>query len=126
MLDRFSKGTSFEKAEQEQVEKQKIESKLIGTFNRTKGLKLFGYNILKDYLYEVDEVFEGDLYMIRDLQGKLRAVEVGYSKVFVNTNDEHFEKLNLENAQKWVLKFKIGRVKDLNNLKAKTKNTITL
>ena len=126
MLERFSKDTSFEKAEQEQVEKQKIENKLIGTFNRTKGLKLFGYNILKDYLYEIDEVFEGDLYLIRGLDNKLKAVEVGHSKVFVNTNDEHFEKLNLENAKKWVEKFKSKRIKDLNNLKDKTKNTIIL
>ena len=32
MLERFYKDTSFEKAEQEQVEKQKIENKLIGTY----------------------------------------------------------------------------------------------
>lgn len=126
MLERFSKDTSFQKAEQEQVEQEKIESKLVGTFNRTKGLRLYGYNILKDFLYEIEEIFEGDLYLIRGIDGKLKAVEVGHSKVFINTNDEHFEKLNLENAQKWVEKFKAKKIKNLNNLKPPTENTIKL
>lgn len=126
MVERFSKDTSFQKAEQEQVEQEKIESKLVGTFNRTKGLRLYGYNILKDFLYEIEEIFEGDLYLIRGIDGKLKAVEVGHSKVFINTNDEHFEKLNLENAQKWVEKFKAKKIKNLNNLKPPTENTIKL
>ena len=70
-------------------------------------------------------MFEGDLYLIRNTEGKLQAVEVGHSKVFVDTNDEHFEKLNWQNAEKWVKKFKSGQIKDLNNLKEPTKNTIT-
>lgn len=126
MLDLQQKDNSFAKAEQENVEQEKIEHKLIGTFNRTRGLRLFAYNILNETLHEVDEIFEGDLYIMRDELGKLRAYEVGHSRVYVDSNDEHFECLNLENAKRRVKKFKEGKIKSLNNIKKPTHNKINL
>lgn len=126
MLNIYNKDNSFQKTEQEHVEQEKIEHKLIGTFNRTKGLRLYAYNILNDNLYEVEEVFEGDLYLMRNHEGVIKAYEVGNSKVYVNSNDEHFEALNLENAQKRIGKFKKGLIKDLNNLKKPKEKTIKL
>jgi hypothetical protein len=125
-LDIFSQDNSFTKAQQEQVEQEKIEHKLIGTFNRTKGLRLFSYNILKETLFEVEEIFEGDLYLMRNHEGQIKAYEVGHRKVYINTEDEHFECLNRTNAEKRVEKFKKGLIKDLNNLQKPKNKTISL
>jgi hypothetical protein len=126
MLNLKEKDNAFTKAQQEAVEQEQIEHTLIGTFNRTKGLKLFAYDVLNDYLYEVDEIFEGDLYLMRNLEGKIRAFEVGHSKTFINPNHRHFEALNLENAERRVQNYKNGDRKALNNLKPPRNKTIKL
>ena len=108
---------SFKKAEQEQVEQEKIEHKHIGSFNRTAGLILYAYNILKDELFEVDEKFDGDIHIVIGEDGKAKGVEVGQYEAIIDTRNEHFEALNLQNAQRKVKMLKEGRIKDLNNLK---------
>ena len=126
MINLKEKDNSFTKAQQEAVEQEQTEHTLIGTFNRTKGLKLFAFDVLNDYLYEVDEIFEGDLYLMRNSEGKIRAFQVGHSKTYVNPNHKHFESLNLENAQRRVEKYKKGDRKALDNLKPPTNKTIKL
>lgn len=126
MLKLQEKDNSFTKPQQENVEQEKIEHTLIGTFSRTKGFKLFAFDVLNDNLYEVDEIFEGDLYLMRDELGKIRAYQVGHSKTYINPNHIHFETLNLKNAQRRVEKYKNGDHKALQTLKPPKNKTIKL
>lgn len=120
MLEPLLKETSDKttsKPEMENVEREKQEYKLIGTFLRTRGLKLYAYNSLKNKLTEV-QIEHGDtLHLIPDENGKLRAVDLELEKATVNSVDIHFEALNWKNAEKRLRNFKQGKIKELCNLK---------
>lgn len=80
----------------------------------------------RNYELSEEEIFEGDLYLMRNHEGQIKAYEVGHRKVYINTEDEHFECLNRTNAEKRVEKFKKGLIKDLNNLQKPKNKTINL
>lgn len=121
-----NKDSSFKKSEQEHVEQERIEHKMIGSFNRTAGLMLFAYNILNDELMEVEQIFDGDIHIIMGADGKAKGVEVGTYEAVVDTRNEHFEALNWDNARRKVKMLKQGKIKDLNNLKKVRKNKINI
>ena len=100
----------------EKVENEKQEYKLIGTFMRNRSLKLFSYNHLKGELNLVDETKDDEVNMVLK-NGKLQAVFTLHTEAKVNTNNTHFEALNLKTAKKRLDKFKQGLIKDLCNLK---------
>lgn len=112
-----SSDKTTSKPEMENVEREKQEFKLIGSYLRTRGLKLFAYNSLKNKLFEV-EVEHGDtLHLIPDENGKLRAVDLELEKAIVSSSNIHFEALNWKNAEKRLRNFKKGRIKELCNLR---------
>lgn len=120
MLEPLLKETSDKttsKPEMENVEREKQEYKLIGTFLRTRGLKLYAYNSLKNLLTEVDIEHGDTIHLIPDGNGKLRAVDLELEKATVDSRDEHFEALNWKNAEKRLRNFKQGRIKELCNLR---------
>ena len=105
------------KPEMENVEREKQEYKLIGSYLRTRGLKLFAYNSIKNKLTEV-QIEHGDtLHLIPDENGKLCAVDLELEKATVDSRDIHFEALNWRNAEKRLRNFKQGKIKELCNLK---------
>ena len=126
LILKSEKDNSFTKAQQEQVEQEKIEHKHFGTFHRTAGLILYAYNILKDELFEVEERFDGDIHIVIGEDGKAKGVEVGHYEAVIDTRNEHFEALNWNNAQRKVKRFKEGKIKSLNNLKKPKTNSIKL
>jgi len=120
MLEPLLKETSNKttsKPEMENVEREKQEYKLIGTFLRKRGLKLFAYNSLKNLLTEVEVEHGNTLHLMPDENGKLRAVDLELEKATVDSREIHFEALNRKNAEKRLKKFKQGKIKDLCNLR---------
>jgi len=105
------------KPEMEMVEREKHEYKLIGTYMRRKGLKLYSYNSIKNELKEVHVLTKDTLQIVPDENGKLTAIDTGYEKAYVDSRNIYFEALNLKNAQKRLAKFKKGEIKELCNLK---------
>ena len=71
---------SVSKPQIESLEKQKEEYKLLGSVLRTKGLKLFGYNKIKDELIEVDIQFNNTVNLVQ-LNNKLTHVSILRQKV---------------------------------------------
>lgn len=103
------------KSETEQVQQQKHEYYLLGSFIRTRGLKLFAYNWQKDEIFEV-EVKKGSTITAVPMDGKLVAVDKEQEKCFVDSRNKFFECLNMANAVNRVKKFKQGKIKELCNL----------
>jgi len=110
------------------VKQQQSEFKIIGSVQRTKGLKLFEYDIMRDKLKEVEIKFKNQIFIRKTTEGKLYADYNGAQihDAFINGNNEHFEALNLKTAQTRVDKFKNGKIKYLNNLKQTTNNKISI
>lgn len=105
------------KPEMEMVEREKHEYKLVGTYMRRKGLKLFAYNSLKNELKEVVITTKDTINILPDENGKLTAIDTGYEEANVDTRNIHFEALNLKNAKKRLQKYKAGEIKELCNLR---------
>jgi hypothetical protein len=106
-------NTNINKAAIEAVENEQEEYKLVGTYIRTKGLKLYAYNPTDDTVQEVDSIPQPTA----TVDGKLEVETIGYLTANINTKHIHFEALNTKTAQKRVEKYKAGKLKDLSNLK---------
>lgn len=104
--------------EQELVENEKVEYKLIGRYLRTKGLRLFSYDSVADILYEVTVIIQDSLVLVADKDtGKLLPKDIGVEEASIHTAHTHFEALNMKTARKRLAKFKAGKLKDLCNLR---------
>jgi len=103
------------KSEMELVQREKQEYKLIGSFLRTPGLRLFYYDFSKDFIGEL-VIDRGRTIHLVPKDGKLVPVDFELQKVLVDPRNEFFEKLNYPNAVKWVEKYKRGELKTLCNL----------
>ncbi len=105
------------KAQQEQVQKQQQEFKLIGTFHRSTGLTLFEYDHKTDLISKVEYKIEKEPWMY-----KYPHIEKAYcvikciSEAIIDTNKTQFESLNMKNAQRRVDRWKSGHIDYLNNL----------
>ena len=110
------------------VKQQQSEFKIIGSVQRTKGLKLFEYDHMRDKLREVEIKFKDEIFIRRNSSGVVYADYDGAltHDAFINGNNDHFEALNFKTAQNRVDKFKQGKLKYLNNLKPVTKNKIPI
>ena len=100
----------------QKLENEKQEYKIIGTFMRNRGLKLFSYNHFKNELLLVEETKDDEVNIVLE-NGKLKPKFTLHTEAAVNTNNTHFEALNLKTAKKRVDKFKQGKIKELCNLK---------
>lgn len=107
------------KPEIEQVEKEKHEYKLLGTYLRKRGLRLYSYNSTRDELIEMDISKKDVVQIIPDENGNLSTKDSAYEEVQVDSRNIHFECLNLKNAKKRVLKYKDRTIKELCNLREK-------
>ena len=106
------------KSEQELVENEKQEYKLIGTYLRTRGLKLFAYRELADELFEVDIQIRNVIHLIpNETKTELIPNEVATEEVNINSQDIHFEALNWKTARRRLVKYKARKIKELCNLK---------
>lgn len=108
------------KPEMEMVEDQKQEYKLLGKFQRTKGLSLFSYNSSNDKLSLVDVSFKNTVEIDLSLNYKSMATE----EATVDSREIHFEALNWKSAQRRVDKYNAGKIEDLCNLKEPSKGSI--
>lgn len=100
----------------ELVEQEQQEYKLVGSFMRTKGLKLFGYNHSSGKLYEVEVTKDDEIHLTPSVNGLTTKYSIN-AEAKINSADTHFEALNLNTAIKRVNKFTQGKIKDLCNLK---------
>lgn len=119
-IDFIPKDSAVSKPEMEMVEQEKQEYKLLGKFQRTKGLRLYSWNSSADKLTLVEVSFKNTAVLDDFLSVKTMATE----EATVDSRDIHFEALNDKTAQKRIDKYKDGKIKDLCNLKAPTKGSI--
>ena len=110
----------FNKPELERIQKAKQEFKLIDTILRTRGLNLYAYDSRKDIIFMIKiarkanchtKIQEGQLVVDNDKN---------YDKSMIDPRNEHFESLNMKNAEKRVEKYKKGIINELSNLKRPT------
>lgn len=111
------------KPEMEQVQQEKQEYHLIGTYLRTAGLTLYGYNHLKKQIFEV-EITYGDTINLVPIDGKLVPIDYTAQKCVVDSRFTYFECLNLKNAHRRVEGYKRGLIKELCNLRKPSKNGV--
>ena len=82
------------KPEMEQVQKEKQEYKLIGTYLRRRGLKLFSYNSLKDELKEINISRGNTIHLVHNEDGVLKPKDLEFEKAVIDARNIHFEALN--------------------------------
>lgn len=104
------------KSETEFVEQEQQEYFLLGTFMVTPGLKVYGFNHLKDEVFEVPFI-RSNLAILTQIDGKICAIDSEHEKVTVDSRFTYFEALNYLSALKRVAKYLSGRIKELNNLR---------
>ena len=114
------------KNEIEQVQQQKQEFRLLGTYFRTSGLNLYCYNPHKNIVEEVQLKRNSKTCVLIPLEKGYLIEDYEKPKISVNPNWDYFEALNLKNAIKRVEKFKQGKIKTLWNLKTINNNKINL
>ena len=110
-----------ESVQEEDQEKQ--EYKLIGSFNRTKGLILYQYNPKTDLLEEVKIEFSKTAYT-KMVNGRLEISDKSIEETNVDSKCIHFEALNMNSAKNRVDKWRKGKIRDLSNLKKPVNNSI--
>ena len=114
------------KNEIEQVQQQKQEFRLLGTYFRTSGLSLYCYNPHKNIVEEVQLKRNSKTCVLIPLEKGYLIEDYEKPKISVNPNWDYFEALNIKNAIKRVEKFKQGKIKTLWNLKTINNNKINL
>ena len=111
-----SHPSDVKKTEIEQVQQQKMEYHILGTYLRTKGLKLFQYSPITEKVEEVEISYSNTLHLIPQ-DGVLVPVDLEAQKTVVDTRCIYFESLNMKNAEKRVNKWKAGKIEELFNLR---------
>ena len=71
IINDFLDSTPISKPEVEQVQQQQKEYFLLGTFLRTSGLKLFGYNFIKNTVFEVEIKYSDTVHVYWTPEGPL-------------------------------------------------------
>lgn len=117
--------SDVKKSEIEQVQQEKQEYKLIGSFLRTRGLTLFGYNHIDDYVFKVDIKYGNTIHLI-PIDGKLIPIDLEAEKCVVDARFEYFEALKYKTATERVKKYKEGKIKTLCNLRKPNLESIKL
>jgi len=117
VLDKISKP------EIEQVQKEKTEYHILGTYWRTKGLKLFSYNPANCKI-ELVEIKYSDTVHIIPKNGILVPVDLEAEKTTIDSRCVYFEALNLKSAERRVKRWKDGRLQELFNLRDVSKEPL--
>ena len=111
-----AKQAIIDKAEQEIVEQEKQEYYLLGSFHRTRGLKMFYYSAAKDEVHELTIKY-GDTIHLIPKNGELIPIDYDAERATVDSRNIHFEALNLNIANRRVQRWKDGVIDQLSNLK---------
>ena len=111
-----TKDKFLSKASVENIQKKKTEYKLIASFMRSKGLKLFSYSILLNEVVEVAIRYSNEAHVFHN-GTKLDWFDPETSRSNIDSSNIHFEALNIKTAKARVLRFKNGAIKELCNLK---------
>ena len=118
IINRILGRESVSKSEIEQVQKEKEEYKLLSKYSRTKGLKLYSYNSMKDELVELKVEPKTTIKLVETSDGGWNKEDVSKEECTVDSRNIHFEALNQKNAEKRVKKYKnSGKLDKLCNLK---------
>ena len=104
------------KSEVELVQKKKHEYYLLGSFLRTKGLKIYGYNHIENIVFEIIIKYSNTIHLV-PVDGKPTLHDFEAEKTFVDSKFQYFEALNYKSAKKRVEKYKTGLISELNNLR---------
>lgn len=118
-----TKSNTVSQFEIEQVQLQKQEYYLLGTFLRTKGLILFYYNPENGEVKET-KIKYSDTIHIYKLPDKWICIDWENQKCTVDSRFIYFESLNIKNAKDRVKKYKNGKIKELCNLRIPNKEGI--
>jgi hypothetical protein len=111
-----TKDNFLSKASVENIQKKKTEYKLIASFMRSKGLKLFSYSILLNEVVEVVIRYSNEAHVFHN-GTRLDWYDPETSRSNIDSSNIHFEALNMGSAKVRVSKFRKGSLKDLHNLK---------
>ena len=117
------KPESTSKPEVEQVQKEKMEYHLLGTYLRTRGLTLYSYNPMKNEIEPVVISYSNTIHIIPE-DGQLIAVDLEAEKTTVDSRFIYFEALNQKSAERRVKKWKNGQIKELFNLRDPNKEPL--
>ena len=109
----------------EQVQQEKQEFKLLGTYLRTTGLNLYCYNPHKDTVEEVEFKNSATCILVPLKEG-YEIQDYERKKLEVDPTWDYFEKSNMKNAIKHVEKFKQGKINSIWNLRLPNKNALSL
>ncbi len=120
----ISKQDSVSKFEIEQVQLQKQEYYLLGTFLRTKGLNLFFYNPQNDITREARIKYSDTIHVYKMPDNKFITIDWESQKCTVEGRYMYFEALNLKSAMQRVKRYKNGDIKELCNLRLPSKEGI--
>tara|TARA_B110000046_G_scaffold112952_1_gene120146 strand:+ start:1301 stop:1684 length:384 start_codon:yes stop_codon:yes gene_type:complete len=107
----------------EKIQKKKTEYKMLASFSRSKGLKLYSYNIISQKIEELCITYSNEAHMFYNGE-ELDWYDPAYNKVNVDSKNIHFEVLNMENAIRRVNNYRKGKINDLFNLKSKVNKRI--
>ena len=110
----------------EQVQQEKQEFKLLGTYYRTAGLNLYCYNPHKDKVEEVEVKSNSATCILIPLEKGYLIEDYEKPKIDVSPNWDYFEALNMKNAVKRVEKFKQGKIKSIWNLRIPNSTAMSL
>ena len=121
----ISKRDSTSKCEIEQVQQEQKEYLLLGTFLRTKGLRLFYYNPTDDKIKEAVIKYSDTLHIYK-LPDKFITIDWESQKTTVDSKVIYFESLNLRSAERRVKNYKSGKIKELANLRIPNEEGIKL
>lgn len=109
----------------EQVQQEKQEFKLLGTYYRTAGLNLYCYNPKKQSV-ELVESKKSATCILVPLEYGFEVQDYQHNKIEVDPTWDYFEALNMKNAIKRVEKYKQGLIKSIWNLRLPNKEPLRL
>jgi len=112
----------------EHVEQEKMEYKLIDTFLRTPGLKLWFYNPETEVVAEVieKEVEKGTAQMVITSEKDYVIEDHERKSINVDSRNIYFEALHWKSAENRVKKYTSGKIKTLCNLRKPTGMSLKL
>lgn len=119
------KDNKVNKPEIEQVVKEKMEYSLLGTYNISKGFKLFAYSSLTGKVREV-EIKRGEFIQCELTTEGWIWFDPENMQTTIDSKEIYFEAFNMVSAINRIDKLRKGKIKDLFNLKKPTKKTINL
>jgi hypothetical protein len=123
IVPEISKQNTISQFEIEQVQLQKQEFYLLGTFLRTKGLTLFYYNPASGEIKEANIKYSDTIHIYK-YPDRWAIIDWENQMCTVDSRVIYFEVLNIKVARGRVKKYKEGKIKELCNLRIPNKEGI--